>query len=46
MLTKMLARKNTQLQFARKHGWGGKRPSVGRKRKDNSEDRPEVARRH
>lgn len=30
----MLARKGTQLPLARKHGWGGKRPGAGRKRKD------------
>lgn len=30
----MLARKGTQLALAKKHGWGGKRPGSGRKRKD------------
>ena len=30
----MLARKGTQLPLARRHGWGGKRPGAGRKRKD------------
>ena len=30
----MLARRGTQLELARKHGWGGKRPGAGRKRKD------------
>ena len=30
----MLARRGTQLKLARKHGWGGKRPGAGRKRKD------------
>ena len=30
----MLARRGTQLPLARKHGWGGKRPGAGRKRKD------------
>jgi putative transposase len=30
----MMARRGTQLPLARRHGWGGKRPGAGRKRKD------------
>ena len=38
----MLARKGTQLSLARRHGWGGKRPGAGRKRKDGSTGPPGV----
>ena len=42
MLFKMLARKGTQLPLARRHGWGGKRPGAGRKRKDGKVAPPGV----
>lgn len=38
----MLARKGTQLALARRHGWGGKRPGAGRKRKDGKAAPPGV----
>ncbi len=38
----MLARKGTQLPLARRHGWGGKRPGAGRKRKDGKPAPPGV----
>ena len=37
-----MARKGTQLPLARRHGWGGKRPGAGRKRKDGKVAPPGV----